>query len=51
MELNKIKDNVFQLVDTVTGNIITQGSYDHCFEWMCELERLEEHSAWLANEI
>ena len=51
MELNKIKDGLFELIDLATGAIIAQGSFDHCLDWMCELERSEEHRAWLANEI
>ncbi len=51
MELNKIAEGVFELIDLASSSVITRGSFDHCLNWMCELERLEERSAWLANEI
>ncbi len=51
MELNKIAEGIFELIDSATGSLITQGSFDHCLDWMCELERSEEQRAWLANEI
>jgi hypothetical protein len=51
MELNKIKDGLFELIDTATGYVIAQGTFDYCLDWMCELERSDEQRAWLANEI
>ncbi len=46
MELNKISEGLFELVDSATGSVITQGSFDHCLDWMCELDRKQENESY-----
>lgn len=48
MELNKISEDLFELVDSATGTVITRGSWDHCFDWMAELERENENASYAA---
>jgi hypothetical protein len=46
MELNKISEGLFELVDSATGSVITQGTWDHCFDWMAELEQEHENESY-----
>jgi hypothetical protein len=48
MELNKISEGLFELVDSATGTVITRGSWDHCFDWMAELDREHENASYAA---
>ncbi len=41
MELNKISEGLFELVDSATGTVITRGSWDHCFDCECEMSEFE----------
>jgi hypothetical protein len=46
MELNKISEGLFELLDSATGTIITRGSWDHCFDKMAELECENENESY-----
>jgi hypothetical protein len=48
MELNKISEGLFELVDSATGTVITRGSWDHCFDCMAELDRENENASYAA---
>jgi hypothetical protein len=51
MELNKIAEGVFQLIDSATGAVLAQGTWDECFDRMAEIDQPYEQLAWGANEI
>jgi len=42
MEIVKLINDTWQLIDSSNGSVITQGTWDECFERMASLENENE---------
>lgn len=42
MEIIKLKDDVYQLIDLSNDSIILQGAYNDCASWLANFARQEE---------